>query len=91
MHKVAMISMWKIDVMNSFWVELFVTLRIQGEVFELYPSVLKFLKLVGSTYGWLIFMGVRVYALDLVIITQFLGNLYFILFFASMKCENIFW
>jgi hypothetical protein len=74
MHKVAMISMWKIDVMNSFWVELFVTLRIQGEVFELYPSILKFLKLVGSTYGWLIFMGVRVYALYLVIITQYLGN-----------------
>jgi hypothetical protein len=44
-----------------------VTLCIQGEVFELYP---KFLKLVGSTYGWLVFKGVRVCALDLVIVTQ---------------------
>jgi hypothetical protein len=70
MHKVGMISMWKIDVMNSFWVELFVTLCFQGEGFELYPSILKFLKLVGSTYGWLVFKGVRVSALDLVIVTQ---------------------
>jgi hypothetical protein len=70
MHKVGVISMWKIDVMNSFWVELFVTLHIQDEGFELYPSILKFLKLVGSTYGWLVFKGVGVCALDLVIVTQ---------------------
>jgi hypothetical protein len=71
MHKVGVISMWKIDVMNSFWVELFATLRIQGECFELYPSILKFFKLVGSTYGWLVFKGVKLCALNLVIVTQY--------------------
>jgi hypothetical protein len=56
--------------MNSFWVELFATLCIQGESFKVYPFVLKFLKLVGSTYGWLVFKGVRICALDLIIVTQ---------------------
>jgi hypothetical protein len=70
MHKVDVISMWKIVVMNSFWVELFATLCIQGESFKVYPFVLKFLKLVGSTYGWLVFKGVRICALDLIIVTQ---------------------
>jgi hypothetical protein len=70
MQKVGVILMWKIDVMNSFWVELFATLCIQGEVFELYPYVLKFLKLVGSTYGRLVFKGVRLCALDLAIVTK---------------------